>query len=156
MAEYSRRAGKKPERGGAVNALFVIASLEALPPELEGAAARLTVFLPWGSMLRAVALPDPASLALIGRLCRPGALLEVLLAYDSSLDPRTKRLGLPPLSEQHLSAALPIVYAAVGFEATSVERATPAQVAALDTTWSRRLARGRQRDFWRILTRRQG
>src|SRR5207245_6638467 len=123
---------------------------------LEGAADRLTVFLPWGSLLRAVALPDPAGLALLGRLCRPVAVLEVLLAYDSSLDPRARELEMPPLSEHRLSAALPIAYAAGGFEATSVERVTRAQVVALDTTWSRRLARGRPRDFWRILARRQG
>ena len=94
MAEYSRRAIRKPQRGGTPNTLFVVSSLEALPDELTGLADRPTIHFPWGSLLRAVALPDPEALACIARLCRPGATLEVILSYDSQREAPAIELGL--------------------------------------------------------------
>jgi tRNA G46 methylase TrmB len=35
------------------NTLFVIANAQALPPELHGLAAQVTINFPWGSLLRA-------------------------------------------------------------------------------------------------------
>jgi hypothetical protein len=46
-------------RAGVRNVLYVRAAMEDLPAELAGAADRVTVVLPWGSLLAAVARPDP-------------------------------------------------------------------------------------------------
>ena len=81
MREASRRAARKPARGGAPNALFVRASAEALPAELGGLATAVTVLLPWASLLHAVAAPDPAVLAGLRGMCAAGASLVVVLGY---------------------------------------------------------------------------
>jgi 16S rRNA (adenine(1408)-N(1))-methyltransferase len=46
MAEAARRAAAKPSRGGLPNALFVVAAVEALPPELTGLAYLVTCHFP--------------------------------------------------------------------------------------------------------------
>lgn len=69
----SRRFAAKPARGGLRNALLGRLALEAAPGELVGLADALTVLLLWGSLLRAVALPDAAALRALRALCRPRA-----------------------------------------------------------------------------------
>ncbi|MGH2611303.1 MAG: class I SAM-dependent methyltransferase, partial [Tepidiformaceae bacterium] len=55
-------------RSRAENAIFVLGSVESLPAEFEGLAGRVTVNLPWGSLLRAVAAPAPELLCNLSRL----------------------------------------------------------------------------------------
>lgn len=152
MAEYSRRAIRRPQRGGAANALFVVSSLETLPEELAGLADRLTINFPWGSLLRAVALPEADALACIARLCRPRATLEIVLSFDPERDLRAAELGLTPLSENQ--QAIRCGYAEAGFNVPRIERLEASPVRGLPSTWAKRLAFGRERQFWRITARR--
>ena len=59
MREISSKAAKKPDRGGAPNALFVVASVEHSPDELRGVADEVFVTLPWGSLMRGIILGEP-------------------------------------------------------------------------------------------------
>ena len=64
------------------NVLFVVARLEDSPCELDGAADRITVTFPWGSLLRGLVHADPAVLRPLARMARPGAQVEVLLSVE--------------------------------------------------------------------------
>lgn len=77
MRRLSRKADRKPSRGGAPNALFVRASVESLPRGLAGIADEVTVFYPWGSLLRAVVEPEKGVLSWLVQLGRPGATLRI-------------------------------------------------------------------------------
>ena len=79
MAVSSRRASAKPSRGGVENAMFVCAAAEMLPGPLEAAADEITINYPWGSLLRAVALPDADVLAKIAMLAKPTATLTAVI-----------------------------------------------------------------------------
>src|SRR5262245_39435786 len=79
LIERSRRAAAKPARGGASNARFARASVEAFPSELDGLATRITVLFPWGTLLRGVTAPEPAILERLRRVCRNEARLEIVL-----------------------------------------------------------------------------
>jgi 16S rRNA (adenine(1408)-N(1))-methyltransferase len=46
MVEAARRAAGRASRGGLPNALFVVAAVEALPPELDGVADLVTAHFP--------------------------------------------------------------------------------------------------------------
>jgi 16S rRNA (adenine(1408)-N(1))-methyltransferase len=144
LAEASRRASLKPQRGGTANVLYVQAAAEAPPPELEGIADSLVVLLPWGSLLQAVAAPEVAVLAGLARLCKPRAELRVVFGYDPSIEGAVAA-ALPPLTVEHMRA-LPARYAEAGFsvEARTLENR---EVANLRTTWAGRLAHGRARRF---------
>ena len=94
------------------------------------------MLLPWGSLLRAVAGDHEGSLRRLRGLCAPGAQVEIVVGDDDD--------GVPSpdgLAERYREA---------GFE-VSAERLAAAEVAALGTTWAKRLARSdREHSFWRL------
>jgi len=140
LREASLRAARKPARGGVPNAMFVRAPAEALPEELTGLATRLTVLLPWGSLLDAVAHPDAGVLAGLRGLCAPGADLHIVMGYEAAED---------PLSPDLLERVVVPAYRAAGFDAT-VAPVDRVELKALGTSWSARLAFGRDRRYWRL------
>ncbi len=139
LGETSHRARRKAARGGAPNAWFLRAALEALPQGLEGLADELHVHLPWGSLLRAVLAAEPAALRRMVFLCRPGAILCVRINVTILKDPELRRrLGLPAAGNQTLEMRLRAGYEAAGIRLTVGD-------SELDehTSWARRLGGGR-------------
>lgn len=139
LRDASRRAARAGE-----NALFGRMALDAAPGELAGIAHSLTVLLPWGSLLGALARPDPTALVRLTELCRPGAEIRVVLGYDSHADAAAIRdLALPPLEPGALAAR----YREAGLAATARGLAID-EVRALPTTWAKKLAfSGKDRRF---------
>jgi 16S rRNA (adenine(1408)-N(1))-methyltransferase len=134
MAEASRRAALPARRGGLPNAAFVVAAAEALPAELAGIAERVTVTLPWGSLLRgALAIDEPAAAGIAG-LVGPGGRVAMLLAPAARdrLDPATD-------VRRRLDDGLAADWAALGLELLDARPATEAEIAAARSTWARRL-----------------
>lgn len=137
LSEHSR---KKP-----ANALFVIANALALPPELDGQCARISINFPWGSLLRGLLEAD---LALMGRLARvtlPGAEVTV-------------RLNGGALAEAGWDAEAGAWQAhdqlwQNGFSARSPRLMGAQDLGACPTTWARRLAVGRDPRGWEISAR---
>jgi len=141
LVDTSGRALRKPSRGGAANALFVIAAVETLPPELRGTANKITINYPWGSLLEAVIVPNAAVLEGIVALARPGAEIEILLNLGIFEDEDyLDRLGLPNLDETDLVERLEPALAASGIHiarSAFLRGPTP-----LPTTWGKRLTLG--------------
>ena len=124
LRRASRRAGD--------NALFGRLALAEAPGELAGLADRLTVLFPWGSLLAAVSGRDPAGLAALRGLCRPGAAVRFL--FELASHPAE-------LLRLHAAAGLDL-----GGRAVSVEEAR-----ALPTAWAKKLGySGRPRAFWEL------
>jgi 16S rRNA (adenine(1408)-N(1))-methyltransferase len=140
LRETSRRFAARPKRGGLPNALLGRLALADAPGELAGLADALTVLLPWGSLLEAVARPDAAALRSLRDLCKPGARLRVLFGYGPVADGAAMHeLRLPSLDEAGALQALERAYAdaALAVTAQIVQRD---EVRALPTTWAKRLA----------------
>jgi 16S rRNA (adenine(1408)-N(1))-methyltransferase len=148
MAAASRRAARRPERGGLPNALFVMAAAEALPPELDGLADRVTVHFPWGSLLRGLLAADPQVMAGLVRVMRQGAALSMLVSSTA----RDNGAGVGPVDERAL-AALAVDYGLHGLGVTGVRPATPTDVAAARSTWGKRLGAGARRPAWLLQAR---
>ena len=146
------RLSGRAAREQLANVIYVRASVEDPPLELAGVADRVTVVLPWGSLLAAFALPLAPALAGIRTLCRPEASLSVVLSVAERDAHEARRLHMPPLDGGHLED-LALGYAAAGFAITSVRRLDPDQLAAWPSTWARRLAHGRPRPVFQIDTR---
>ena len=114
-------------------------------------ADRITVVLPWGSLLAAVARPAPALLAGIRRLCQPKAHLRCILGIDPERDrAECLRLRLPTLDSIYLKGSLTGAYGTVGFTVTSIKALTAGELAQWPSTWARRLAHGRARPAFQI------
>jgi 16S rRNA (adenine(1408)-N(1))-methyltransferase len=117
-----------------------------LPGELAGIADELTVVLPWGSLLAAVARPSVPLLRNVRALCRDGARLSVVLALAPERDrAEVERLRLPTLDDAHVHGALAAGYAAAGLRLARVRRLEAAALGRWPSTWARRLARDRNR-----------
>jgi len=149
LREVSRRLAAKPARGGLGNAMLGVLPLERTPGELEGLADTLTVLLPWGSLLRAVAWPEPSGLARLHAMCRPGAQLRVVFGYGPA-DPAAVQ-GLPGIADEGRLAALVAAYGEAGF-AIRARQVAREVVGDLATTWAGKLAfSGHERRFVELL-----
>jgi 16S rRNA (adenine(1408)-N(1))-methyltransferase len=138
MAEASRRAAAKPARGGVGNALFLQASLENLDGALDGLADRVTVNYPWGSLLRAVALPDAALLKRLAALAKPGAVVDIRVNMQPLRDAQNAaRLGLAQAAILAAPDRLKALYAAAGLSLTRIDDVTDA--APPVTRWGKQL-----------------
>lgn len=148
MADVSRRAAAKPSRGGVDNALFIQASLETLPGVLAASANAITVNYPWGSLLKAVVMPEVPLLANLAALAKTDATLDVLINMQPLRDAEyaaRQRLGEAPLVRD--PATLKADYLRAGWRVTAIQDVTGALVRA--TRWGSQLHHAR-REVWRL------
>jgi 16S rRNA (adenine(1408)-N(1))-methyltransferase len=151
LAEYAYRAARKPSRGGVDNALFVVASVEHLPAELSGVADQLRVNFPWGSLLRGLLEPDPATLRGLASLLRTGGAYELVMSYDPAHDTGAFAAeALPLLDAAYVDDVLLPAYGATGLPVTGSRRLTQDEALAIPSTWGRRLLHARPRDVFSI------
>jgi 16S rRNA (adenine(1408)-N(1))-methyltransferase len=117
------------------NALFVIASAQALPRELNGLADHVTINFPWGSLLESMLNNDPCLMTGLSSVTRPGAGMEIHLNADAvaaagwELEPGADRV------ERVLNEA--------GWRTKSSALMDANALRSIPTTWAKRLAFGR-------------
>jgi 16S rRNA (adenine(1408)-N(1))-methyltransferase len=70
---------RKTSRNAPANALYLIASAQALPAALNKQASRITTNFPWGSLLKSLLEGNPALMAGLERLAKNEAKLEIRL-----------------------------------------------------------------------------
>lgn len=131
---------RRASRHAPANALFVVAAAEALPQELAGAVATITVSFPWGSLLRGLVGPSPSVLDGIAGILAPGGTLTALLSI-------AERDGGAPLRQSSIDRA---AYARSGLRVTDWRVAAAAEVAASDSSWGKRLRAQGSREVWRL------
>lgn len=141
LRELSAKAARKPERGGLANVLYVVASIEQLPPELHGIADEIVVTLPWGSLMRGIILGDAAVLEPLARLGRDGASLRIVLntrIFDEPV-PIDAR-DLPEVTPDYARTDMARAFERAGMRITSADWLDADDVATLGTTWAKRLS----------------
>lgn len=152
LRDVSKKASAKPAKGGLSNLLCARFSLEeAERGELSAFVHSLSVILPWGSLLAAVAVPErEEGLTRLRSFLRPNGLLEILFGYSEKTDPGpVKELSLPTLTFSRMRE-LERAYGGAGFRV----KATPIsleQLKAVPSDWAKKLAwSGKERPFIRI------
>ena len=123
--------------------MFLAASVEELPGPLAGSADGITIALPWGSLLRAVLVPESAEFAGIAATARPCMVIELLI---SSTDRDWASEGLT--LDETVAAGLAKRYAASGLRVDEWRGATAADVTRLSSGWGRRLGIPERRQAW--------
>jgi 16S rRNA (adenine(1408)-N(1))-methyltransferase len=152
MESSSLSAARKRERGGTPNALFVVATAEDPPPELDGVADVVSIVLPWGRLLRAVLLGHRDVLGLLARIARPGARLRIVLNNEIFEDPvPLDTAELPEATVEYATTELKPLYAQVGIHLDGARFLNEDEVKRLRTTWARRLAHGRAPRFLELV-----
>ena len=137
MAGSSRRASGPVRRGGAPNAMFLLAAAEAPPAELVGLAAMVTVRFPWGSLLRGCVGSDVVVAAGLARLVAPGGELALLLAPAA----RDLLANLPTDPEAVIAAAAG-TFEPLGLRIVDGRVARDDEIRGSHSTWARRLLAG--------------
>jgi 16S rRNA (adenine(1408)-N(1))-methyltransferase len=137
MAESSRRAARRPGRGGLPNVLFVVAAAEAIPVPLRGLAARVTVHFPWASLLRGCLGADAAVARGVVSLVARDGTLELLLAPAA----RDRLAGLPT-DTAAVAAAARATFEDLGLTCIEARGAAPGDVGSSGSTWAKRLLGG--------------
>ncbi|HEV2236415.1 MAG TPA: class I SAM-dependent methyltransferase [Ktedonobacterales bacterium] len=123
------------------NALYVIANALALPRELDARATHLTINFPWGSLLAGLLAGDPALVARLAAIARPGTALDVRLNAGA--------LAEAGATLEDGAAAVRAALVAAGFALRRPVALGPAELRACPTTWAHRLAFGRDpRALW--------
>jgi 16S rRNA (adenine(1408)-N(1))-methyltransferase len=141
MREQSHKTTRK---GGPANALYVVAAVEALPPELRGLATGVSINFPWGSLLRAVVEPDAEVLAGVRALLRDDGRLTALVNLSVLEDrPYAERLGLPELGAAHIEQVLRPAWRAAGLELDEHRELSDDEIPR--TSWGRHLTRASHR-----------
>lgn len=148
LRQVSTRAAAKPARGGLPNVLFLWESAERLPDGL-GDVGGLHVLMPWGSLLRGLFAADGAMLRGLAAICRDGADFLVTLNLHAWRPP-VPEVGdtVEPTPESTLDL-LATRYAAAGWHIGEAHYLDAAEIAALATSWTRRL--GSSRDELAVL-----
>lgn len=153
LEKISEKIHRRPQKGGMPNVLFVQATVESLPEELDGIADEVQVHFPWGSLLRAVAKGDSAMLGNLRRICAAGAQLEIVASLDPERDrAEMQRLGLQALSLEHIDCVLTPRYRNAGFAVTKRSILSPRECARLKSAWAKRFSRS-NRPIWHIVAR---
>ena len=141
----ARASERRPERGGAPNALWIAANIAALPPQLDGAADQLAIHFPWAGLL-AMILDRPTEFAaLASRLCAPAASLSLVL--NAAETPQNR-----PLAPGDVQAAVTAPLAVYGFAVERCDWLDPAD--APPTRWAGRLVKGSRRGMITVDARR--
>ena len=154
LEKISEKIHRKPAKGGAPNVLFIRATVEDLPSELNGVADEVHVHFPWGSLLRAVATGDVAMLQNLRRICSPGALLEVVIGLDPARDQtEIDRLGLTSLSLEFIDKQLVPNYGAAGFEVIERGVLAASEWPEFNTSWAKRLQGNESRAITYLIAR---
>lgn len=117
------------------NALFVIASAQALPCELNELASHVSINFPWGSLIESLLNGDACLLNGILRLTRPRATMEILLNADALASAGWDLCRGADRIEGALNAA--------GWQTASQSDLDAESLRAIPTTWAKRLAFGR-------------
>jgi 16S rRNA (adenine(1408)-N(1))-methyltransferase len=133
---------RRASRHAPANAIFVVAGAEALPAELDGVVSEVSVYFPWGSLLKGLVDPSPTILGGIVRVLRRGGMLTALLSI-------TER-GPNPLGVTSIDRA---AYARHGLRVTEWRLATSEEVPVSDSSWAKRLGAAAYRPVWMLRAR---
>lgn len=142
LRQVSARAAAKPARGGLPNALFLWESAESLPASLRDV-AEVHVLMPWGSLLRGLFAADGVMLRGLTGMCRDGARFLVTLNLHAWRPPVPEVGPAPEPTPESAMGELAAHYADAGWRLDDAHYLDADEIAALATSWTRRLGSSR-------------
>lgn len=149
--ELSRKALKKPAKGGLENVIFFWHSAEERVLELTDIANEIYINFPWGSLLSGVILPSEQILQNIKRMAKPKAKLHIYLTYDRKFEEtKIDQLGLPELTLNYLNTDLRQRYQNFGIELQEIRILTSEEKRNLVGSWPKKILSQRDREIYYI------
>lgn len=123
------------------NLLFVVASAQDLPPELNGLVSHVTVNFPWGSLLTSLLTGDPSLMRGLESIASPMARMDLRLNGGALAEAGWDLASGAGQIHQNLLCA--------GWQVQSPAFMAAADLRSFPSTWAKRLAFGRDpRAMW--------
>ena len=122
-------------RKGLPNTLFVIATAQALPCELNGLAAHISINFPWGSLLESLLNADACLMRGLASVTRPFARMDLHLNADA--------LAAAGWDLESGADRIEHVLNGAGWRTKSRSCLNDRDLRTIPTTWAKRLAFGR-------------
>ncbi|WP_035302981.1 16S rRNA (adenine(1408)-N(1))-methyltransferase KamB [Actinokineospora inagensis] len=144
MRRAATKAAASPKKGGLPNLLYLWAAAEQPPAELSDI-TEVHVLMPWGSLLRGVLGSDPAMLTALAALCAPDTPFLITLNLHAWRPPVPEVGTHPEPTPDSAAEDLGPALKAAHWHLHAAEYLDDAGIAALATSWTRRLNSSRDR-----------
>jgi 16S rRNA (adenine(1408)-N(1))-methyltransferase len=150
-----RTYSKKSNRKRLENALFVLGSIDSIPPELFSRIDKIYINLPWGTLLENVAKGNEDFVEKVYALLKKGGLLEIIFGYLPELEPsETKRLNLPDISRDKSVDQIMLSFK-IHFEIEEIRKLDKKDMGNIETTWAKKLKHGNDRNIYKMVFRKK-
>lgn len=147
LENYSRKSQKE----NISNALYILGSIEYFPEELIGIADKLTIILPWGSLLQSITNPNYEKTSLISSILKSNGVCEIILGYSQEHEPtETERLELQNLSEDYLKSTVIPMFGKNNLHLTEIKSLGKSDLKSIESTWSKKLSFGNDRPLYQL------
>ena len=151
MEIYSKKANRKRLK----NCLFIVGSIENIPPELFSHINKIYINLPWGTLLENIAKGKVDFAEKVHNLLKKDGVLEIIFGYLPELEPsETKRLDLPDINEDKNIDQILSSFKRY-FEIEEFRKLNKKDVGNIETTWAKKLKHGRDRTIYKIILRKK-
>ncbi len=137
---------KKATRAKLKNVFFCVGSLELFPEEMYGVVHKLTIILPWGSLLGAIVNPTPDTTSTLAKILVTGGTADIIFGYSQDAEQsEVTRLGLDKLDTNYIYTTILPKFMTAGFKAVCLTKLEKQELANFETTWSKKLRFGQDR-----------
>ncbi|EKD95637.1 MAG: 16S rRNA methylase [uncultured bacterium] len=147
LENYSRKSQKE----NITNAIYILGSVEYFPDELLGTADKLTIILPWGSLLQSITNPNYEKNSLISNILKSNGICEIVLGYSQEYEPNeTERLELENLSVEYLKSTVIPIFEKNNLHLTEFGSLGKKDLKPIESTWSKKLSFGKNRPLYQL------
>lgn len=149
LIKTSSKIYKKTAKGGLNNALYVLASIEDLPEELNGIANQVFINFPWGALLEKIVLVNENSWKNIARICQENAIIDLLLGYNKDYDLQgLDKTNFPEFNETYINREMLPHLKSLGFMKVELRKVSKEEIKNYPSSWGKKLAYGKEREFY--------
>ncbi|AMP20596.1 hypothetical protein AZF37_04890 [endosymbiont 'TC1' of Trimyema compressum] len=151
MIEYSVKSQRKPSKGGLDNVLYCVAAIESIPEELADIGDKITVNLPWGSLLEGIVKGENFILNAIVKMAKKNCSFRAVFSYTELHESgEIERRTLPELSTSYIENTLIPYYNNAGIIITEIKLFSNEDLRKLNTLWAKKLMVSKKRDIYSI------
>ncbi|MCA9386691.1 methyltransferase domain-containing protein [Candidatus Dojkabacteria bacterium] len=151
LEEISRKARKKPVKGGLTNVVFVHGVAESLPQELESVADEIQINFPWGSLLEGFINLNDDIWKNIRMIAKNNAELKVITTYDDKFEQEFREeRSLPELTISYFEGNFREKLLSYGVKITEVRIISEEEKNEISSPWGKKILSSRDRDVFVI------
>ncbi len=151
LEEISRKAKKKPAKGGLNNLMYIHGVAENLPIELESIADEVQVNFPWGSLLEGIVSVNTVIIQNLVLITKNTGVLQIITTYDDKYEEafRAER-NLPELSLGYFEDDFKKAILNFGIKIMKVKVLDENEKASILSPWGKKILSKRDREVYSI------